>query len=92
MKAVIFIKDFAKKKKGDEGRYDSLLASRLVHKDKVAKYKPVEEPAGENSVSDALKEAKGKLKASDKKTELAEGKLKKALEKIKQLEGKLKAK
>ena len=38
-KLVEFTKDFAKKKKGDKGSYDSMLASRLVHKDKVAKYK-----------------------------------------------------
>ena len=37
-KLVEFTKDFAKKKKGDKGSYDSMLASRLVHKDKVAKY------------------------------------------------------
>ena len=35
---VEFTKDFAKKKKGDKASYDSMLASRLVHEDKVAKY------------------------------------------------------
>jgi|6_EtaG_2_1085325.scaffolds.fasta_scaffold03131_8 hypothetical protein len=39
MKTVIFIKDFANRKKDDEFTCDSMLASRLVHKDKVAKYK-----------------------------------------------------
>ena len=35
---VEFTKDFAKKKKGDKASYDSMLASRLVHQDKVAKF------------------------------------------------------
>ena len=39
MKTVIFTKDFATKKKGDEWACDSLLASHLVRVDKVAKYK-----------------------------------------------------
>lgn len=38
MKEVEFTKDFATKKKGDKWRCDGLLASQLVHKDKVAKY------------------------------------------------------
>ncbi len=35
---VEFTKDFANKEKGDKESYNSMLASRLVHKDKVAKY------------------------------------------------------
>lgn len=35
---VEFTKDFATKKKGEKQLYNSLLASHLVHKDKVAKY------------------------------------------------------
>ncbi len=35
---VEFTKNFANKKKGDTESYDSLLASQLVHQDKVAKY------------------------------------------------------
>ena len=35
---VEFTKDFANKKKGDKESYDSLMASHLVHSDKVAKY------------------------------------------------------
>ena len=35
---VEFTKDFANKKKGQKGLYDSMLASSLVHKNKVAKY------------------------------------------------------
>ncbi len=38
MREVEFTKKFANKKKGDKGTYDSMLASTLVHKDKVAKY------------------------------------------------------
>ena len=45
---VEFTKDFATKKKGDKESYNSILASYLVHKDKVAKYvskaKPKAEP------------------------------------------------
>jgi len=37
MVKVQFLKDFATKKKGDVGEYDSALASRLIHKLKVAK-------------------------------------------------------
>ena len=35
---VEFNKDFAGKKKGYKGAYDSMLASTLVHQKKVAKY------------------------------------------------------
>ena len=35
---VEFTKDFAGKKKGDKVAYDSMLASGLVHQNKVAKY------------------------------------------------------
>lgn len=38
-KVVIFTKDFANREKGDEFTCDSMLASHLVNKDKVAKYK-----------------------------------------------------
>jgi Zn-finger protein len=38
MRKVEFISDFATKKKGDVWECDSLLASHLVHTDKVAKY------------------------------------------------------
>ena len=47
-KLVEFTKDFANKKKGDRASYNSMQASYLVHKDKVAKYvskaKPKAEP------------------------------------------------
>ncbi len=36
---IVFTKDFATKKKDDVLKCDSMLASQLVHKDKVAKYK-----------------------------------------------------
>jgi hypothetical protein len=39
MVKIVFTKDFATKKKGDEWACDSLLASQLVRIDKVAKYK-----------------------------------------------------
>lgn len=39
MVEVEFIEDFATKKKGEVWECDSLLASQLVHHDKVAKYK-----------------------------------------------------
>jgi hypothetical protein len=35
---IEFTSDFATKKKGDKWECDSLLASHLVHVDKVAKY------------------------------------------------------
>ena len=35
---VEFTKDFANKSKGDKEIYDNLVASQLVHGDKVAKY------------------------------------------------------
>ena len=35
---VEFTKDFANKEKGQKESYDSLIASHLVHSDKVAKY------------------------------------------------------
>jgi len=38
-KTVIFTKDFADRKKDSEFTCDSMLASHLVNKDKVAKYK-----------------------------------------------------
>ena len=38
MVEIEFIQDFAGKKKGEKGVYDSLLASQLVRIDKVAKY------------------------------------------------------
>jgi hypothetical protein len=38
MKAIKFTKNFATKKKGEELECDSMLASQLVHRDKVAKY------------------------------------------------------
>jgi hypothetical protein len=38
MKKVEFIKDFATKKSGDIASYDSILASFLVNKEKVAVY------------------------------------------------------
>ena len=38
MVKVVFTKDFANKKKGDTGEYESMLASTLVHGDKVAVY------------------------------------------------------
>jgi len=37
MVTVVFIKDFATKKKGEEWACDSLLASHLIRVDKVAK-------------------------------------------------------
>jgi hypothetical protein len=41
---VVFTKDFAVHKKGDEGTYNSMLASRLVNIDKVAKVKVAKKP------------------------------------------------
>lgn len=41
MRTIIFTKDFATKKKGDEWTCDSLLASQLVRGDKVAKFKEI---------------------------------------------------
>lgn len=38
MRTVEFTKDFATKKKGDSFTCDGMLASRLVRKDKVAKF------------------------------------------------------
>lgn len=38
MRTVKFTKDFATKKKGETGEYDSMLASIMVHQKKVAKY------------------------------------------------------
>jgi len=38
MKEIVFIKDFATKKKGDKWTCDSMLASQLVNIDKVAKF------------------------------------------------------
>jgi len=57
---VIFTKDFANKKKGEEFECGSLLASDLVRKDKVAKFKETEEFLA------ARKEAK-EILAKDKK-------------------------
>ncbi len=38
MKVLVeFTKDFANKKKGDKVSYDSMIASQLIRKDKVAK-------------------------------------------------------
>ncbi len=37
-KLVKFTKSFGGKKKGNEGYYNSILASTLVHQKKVAKY------------------------------------------------------
>ena len=39
MPVVVFIKDFANKKKGEEFKCDGMLANTLVTKDKVAEYK-----------------------------------------------------
>ena len=39
MKEVVFIEDFATKLKGDVFMCDAMLASHLVHEDKVAVYK-----------------------------------------------------
>ncbi len=45
---VEFTKDFANKKKGNKETYNSMVASHLVNRDKVAKYvskaKPKAEP------------------------------------------------
>jgi hypothetical protein len=38
MKKIVFTKDFATKKKGDEITVDSQLANQLVSIDKVAEY------------------------------------------------------
>lgn len=42
MRTVIFSTDFANRKKGDEFTCDTMLASQLVNRDKVAKYKTKE--------------------------------------------------
>jgi hypothetical protein len=49
MREVEFITDFANKKKGDVWECDSLLASQLVHNDKVAKYKESKSKKDANS-------------------------------------------
>ena len=41
MREIEFTADFATKKKGDSWICDSMLASTLVHQDKVAKYTDV---------------------------------------------------
>jgi hypothetical protein len=41
MVTIIFTEDFAGRKAGEEWECDSMLASHLVHVDKVAKYKIV---------------------------------------------------
>ena len=38
-KTIIFTKDFANREKGETLKCDSMLASHLVNRDKVAKYK-----------------------------------------------------
>jgi hypothetical protein len=38
MRLITFTKDFANKKKGDVWECDGMLASQLVHVDKVAKF------------------------------------------------------
>lgn len=38
MKTVVFTEDFANRLKGEHFECDSMLASHLVHVDKVAKY------------------------------------------------------
>ena len=43
MKKVEFIVDFANKKKGETGVYDSQLANQLVTVDQVAKYVEVKQ-------------------------------------------------
>lgn len=43
MRTVKFTKDFATKKKGETGEYDSMLASIMVHQKKVAKYVKTDE-------------------------------------------------
>ena len=43
MREVEFTKAFANKEKGDRAKFDGLLASQLVRKDKVAKYVDVKE-------------------------------------------------
>lgn len=50
MVEVVFIKDYATKKDGDVMRLDSMIASDLVHRHKVAKYKT------EESVKKTVKE------------------------------------
>lgn len=44
MREIEFTKDFATRKKGDTWKCDGLLASQLVHRDKVAKYVEAEKP------------------------------------------------
>jgi hypothetical protein len=46
MVTIVFTKDFATKKKGDEWTCDSLLASHLIRIDKVAKLKTSKKKKG----------------------------------------------
>jgi len=48
MKTIVFIKPFATLNKGDEFKCDSMLANRLVHIEKVAKYKKDKEQVNED--------------------------------------------
>jgi hypothetical protein len=48
-KTIKFTKDFANKLEGDKMECDGMLASQLVHRDKVAKYVDAkEEPKKKN--------------------------------------------
>lgn len=58
MKKIVFTEDFATKKKGDKWECDSLLASQMVHNDKVAKYEADENQEADDTKSKALKTKK----------------------------------
>ena len=58
-RVIDFTTDFATKKKGDTAELNSILASQLVHRDKVAKY------ADEASKEAPKAKAKSKAKAED---------------------------
>lgn len=69
MVKVEFIKDFANKKAGDTGVYGSMLASTLIHRDKVAKkWEDPDDPGGDpekktKMVDKLKKKFEGKPKA-----------------------------
>jgi len=62
MREIIFIKDFANKKKGDSTKCDGQLASHLVRVAKVAKYADTAEKSDKtivDKIKDGIKEITG---------------------------------
>lgn len=58
MRDIIFIKDFAGRKKGDSWSCDGQLASQLVRVSKVAEFTDVEEPTKKTVKKPTKKTAK----------------------------------